>query len=111
MVQGCDCINPATKVGRGRRARPEEYQGQLMLGFGPRNSYTSSGWREAHPDPETQDRQPGVDNLEKTLGALQRSLAAPEPDQVRTWHPRATQRLRQARNRTKAAMAEPPEPA
>ena len=111
FVQGCDCINQATKVWGGRRASHEDYQGQLMLGFGPRNSYTSSGWREIYPDPESRARRPSVDDLEKALGALQHSLAAPDPDQPRTWHPRAARRLRQAQSRIKAALAEAPEPA
>ena len=52
FLEGCDCINRATKLWQGRPNSCEEYQGQLMLGFGPRDSYVTRGWRELHPNRE-----------------------------------------------------------
>ena len=51
-LESCDCINPAAKLWQGRPSAYAEYRGHIMLGFGPRDSETTRGWREIHPAPE-----------------------------------------------------------
>ena len=94
FLQGCDCINQAAKVWRGKPSAYEEYQGQLMLGFGPRGSYIARGWQELAPNPEP---PPSAELGPQALAAAQASLeqaAPPPPDPAnRGWEPTALSHL------------------
>ena len=80
FLEGCDCINQATKVWIGRQDSYQDYQGQLMLGFGRRNSEITRGWRELHPSREEPERRNGAARLESALQHLHHALADTEPN-------------------------------
>lgn len=109
FLEGCDCINQATKVRIGRPDSYLDYRGQLMLGFGRRNTEITRGWRELHPNREAPERKNGAARLESALQHLHHALAEPEPGQPRTWHILALRQLEQAQRRLKAAGKAMPE--
>ena len=109
FLQGCDCINQATKVRIGRPDSYQDYQGQLMLGFGRRNSEITRSWRELHPSREAPERENGAARLESALQHLHHALAEPEPGQPRTWHTLALRQPEQAQRCLKAAGKAMPE--
>ena len=110
FLEGCDCINQATKVRLGRPDSHQDYQSQLMLGFGPRNTEITRGWREIYPDREVPERRNGAARLESAMEHLRHSLADSESGQPRTWHTLALRQLEQAQRRLKAAGEAAPEP-
>lgn len=112
FLEGCDCINQATKVWIGRPDSYQDYQGQLTLGFGRRNTEIPRGWRELHPSRGEPERKNGAARRESARQHLHHSLAEPELVQPRTWHTLALRQREQAQRRLKAAgeaMPEPPE--
>ena len=111
FLEGCDCINQVTKVRVGRPDSYQDYQGQLMPGFGRRNTEITRGWRELYPDREEPERRNGAARLESARQHLHHSLAEPESGQPRTWHTLALRQLEQAQRRLKAAGEAAPEPA
>ena len=111
-LQGCDCINPASKAWIGKPSAYEDYQGQIMLGFGPRDSYLTRPWQEAWPDPEPPP-EPGVRAKTRRQALTRLEQAAPPavPGPDRNWATTALSGLTAARHALRRVQDAAPLPA
>ena len=94
FLQGCDCINRATKAWVGKPSSYKDYQGQVMLGFGRRGAYLTRGCQEAAPNPEPPPEPgAGAKARQQALTRLEQAAPPAAPSQDRNWDPTALSRL------------------